>query len=45
MIFLYRICREVVGVSRTDSTLATVFYFGFAFVMLSTWCPTTSSSR
>ena len=39
MIFLYRICREVVGVSRTDSTLATVFYFGFAFVMLSTMVP------
>ena len=39
MIFLYRICREVVGVSRTDSTLLTVFYFGFAFVMLSTMVP------
>lgn len=39
MFFLYRICREVVGVSRTDSTLLTVFYFGFAFVMLSTMAP------
>lgn len=39
MLFLYRICREVVGVSRTDSTLLTVFYFGFAFVMLSTMAP------
>ena len=39
MIFLYRICREVVGVSRTDSTLLTILYFGFAFVMLSTMVP------
>lgn len=39
MLFLYRICREVVGVSRTDSTLLTVFYFAFAFVMLSTMAP------
>lgn len=38
-LFLYRICREVVGVSRTDSTLLTAFYFGFAFVMLSTMVP------
>lgn len=38
-LFLYRICREVVGVSRTDSTLLTVFYFGFAFVMLSAMVP------
>lgn len=38
-IFLYRICREVVGVSRAESTLLTVFFFGFAFVMLSTMVP------
>lgn len=38
-LFLYRICREVVGVSRADSTLLTVFYFGFAFVMLSAMVP------
>ena len=39
MIFLYRIFREVVGVSRTDSTLLTIFFFGFAFVMLSAMVP------
>lgn len=39
MLFLYRIMREVVGVSRGYSTLLTVFYFGFAFVMLSTMVP------
>lgn len=38
-IFLYRIFREIVGVSRTDSSLLTVFFFGFAFVMLSTMVP------
>lgn len=38
-IFLYRIFREVVGVSRTDSTLLTFFFFGFAFVMLSSMVP------
>ena len=38
-IFLYRICCEIVGVSRTDSTLLTFFFFGFAFVMLSSMVP------
>lgn len=38
-LFLRRICREVVGVSVVDSMLLTVFYFGFAFVMLSTMVP------
>ena len=38
-IFLYRICREIVGVSRTDSTLLTFLLFGFAFVMLSSMVP------
>ena len=38
-LFVYRIFREVVGVSRTDSTLLTLFYFGFAFVMLSSMVP------
>ena len=38
-IFLYRIFREIVGVSRTDSSLLTFFFFGFAFVMLSTMVP------
>ena len=39
MLFLYRICREVVGVSRTDATLLTVLFFGFGFVMLSAMVP------
>ncbi len=39
MLFLYRILREVVGVSRTDASLLTVFFFGFAFVMLSAMVP------
>ena len=38
-LFIYRIFREIVGVSRTDSTLLTIFYFGFAFVMLSAMVP------
>ena len=38
-LFIYRIFREVVGVSRTDATLLTVFFFGFAFVMLSAMVP------
>ena len=38
-LFFYRICREIVGVSRTDSTLLTFFFFGFAFVMLSSMVP------
>lgn len=38
-LFIYRIFREVVGVSRTDATLLTFFYFGFAFVMLSAMVP------
>ena len=38
-IFFYRICREIVGVSRTDSTLLTFFFFGFAFGMLSSMAP------
>lgn len=37
--FLYRIFREVVGVSRTDSSLLTIFFFGFSFVMLSAMVP------
>lgn len=38
-LFLYRICHEIVGVGRKSATLLTVFYFGFAFVMLSTMVP------
>lgn len=38
-LFIYRIFREIIGVSRTDSTLLTVFFFGFAFVMLSAMVP------
>ena len=37
--FIYRIFREIVGVSRTDATLLTLFFFGFAFVMLSAMVP------
>ena len=37
--FLYRIFREIVGVSRTDSSLLTIFFFGFSFVMLSAMVP------
>lgn len=38
-LFIYRIFREVAGVSRTDSTLLTALFFGFAFVMLSAMVP------
>lgn len=38
-IFLYRILREVIGVSRLDSTLLTFMHFGFAYVMLSCMVP------
>ena len=38
-IFIYRIFREVIGVSRTDATLLTFFFFGFGYVMLSAMAP------
>lgn len=38
-LFLYRIMREVVGASAAVSRLLTIFYFGFAFIMLSTMVP------
>ena len=33
-IFIYRICREVVGVSRADATLLAYMLFSFAYVLL-----------
>ena len=33
-IFIYRICREIVGVSRFDATLLAFFLFSFAYVLL-----------
>ncbi len=34
-IFIYRICREIIGVSRTDATLLSFLLFSFAYVLLS----------
>ena len=34
-IFIYRICREIVGASRFDSTLLSFLLFSFAYVLLS----------
>lgn len=38
-VFIYRICREVIGVGRTDATLLSAFFFGFAYVMLTAMVP------
>jgi hypothetical protein len=38
-IFLYRIHREVIALSRWDATLLTVFYFSFAYILLSVIVP------
>lgn len=38
-IFLYRICREIIGLSRFDSALLSFFLYSFAFVMLSAMVP------
>jgi len=38
-IFLYRIFREVIGISRTDSNLLTLFFFSFAFIILTVMVP------
>ncbi|MCH4147964.1 MAG: DUF6080 domain-containing protein [Prevotella sp.] len=38
-IFLYRIFREVVGVGKTDSHLLTLFFFSFAFIILTVMSP------
>ena len=34
-IFIYRICREIIGVGRTDATLLSFLLFSFAYVLLS----------
>ena len=39
LIFLYRIHREVVGLSQGDATLLTAFCFSFAYIMLSVIVP------
>ena len=38
-IFLYRIHREVIALSRWDATLLTAFYFSFAYILLSLIVP------
>lgn len=38
-IFLYRIFREVIGISRFDANLLSAFYFSFAYVMVSSMVP------
>jgi len=38
-IFLYRIHREVIALSRWDATLLTVFYFSFAYILMSVIVP------
>ncbi len=38
-IFLYRIHREVVELESIDATLLTVFYFSFAYILLSVFVP------
>ena len=38
-IFLFRIHREVVGLDRWDATLLTVFYFSFAYILMSVFVP------
>lgn len=38
-VFMYRICREVIGVSHVDAALMSFLLFGFAYVMLSAIVP------
>ena len=38
-IFLYRIHREVIALSRWDATLLTAFYFSFAYILMSVIVP------
>lgn len=38
-IFLYRIFREVIGVSRSDSLLLTAFFFSFGMIMVAVLVP------
>ncbi|MBR1463508.1 MAG: GtrA family protein [Prevotella sp.] len=38
-VFMYRICREVVGIARRDAVILSFMLFGFAHVMLSAVVP------
>lgn len=38
-IFLYRIHREVIALDRKDATLLTIFYFSFAYILMSVIVP------
>lgn len=38
-IFMYRIFTEIVGLERTDGTILSFFFFGFAYVMVSAIVP------
>ena len=39
MVFIYRIFREVIEVRRADATVLTLFFFSFAYVMVSAIVP------
>ena len=39
MVFIYRIFREVIEVRRVDATVLTLFFFSFAYVMVSAIVP------
>ncbi|MBQ7472656.1 MAG: hypothetical protein IJS97_09615 [Prevotella sp.] len=38
-LFMYRIQREVIGLSQMDATLMSAFFFGFGYVMLTVMVP------
>lgn len=38
-IFIYRIFREIIGISRTDTLLLTAFFFSFGMIMVSVLVP------
>lgn len=38
-LFLYRIFREIVGLSKTDALLLSTLYFSFAYIMVATMVP------
>lgn len=38
-IFMHRICRDIIGLSRFDAGLLSLFLYSFAFVMLSSMVP------
>ena len=43
-IFLFRILTRVIETGTTDAYMLCAMYYGFAFIMLSRWCLTISSS-